>query len=483
MHKISISNSYLTKVKEGKDMIKNFSIAAIIPEYNVELYIEECILSVVNQTVNFDEIIVINDGSTDQTQQIILELCEQNKQIQYYSQQNQGLAAVRNFGMKAAHSEYIMFLDSDDYLDSKTVEILKNKITGQEIIYYSADIKNELLYQKDNIYIRPLDVCYKNMSGLDFFEKTYKNHYVVSACMAIYERRFLLDNQITFPNGLLYEDNFFTLKSMAIAKKVMCIEDKLYIRRYRLNSIMTSEANEKAMKNIITIEKMCQWFVVDCSLFDDYEKLKRTYLTYCIRVVASYASSYRRDTEIILNDCIEELIRPVKQLYDLEQLELNEMINILLLFNYINLDKLDDSICDYYEKLYNSFTFLLDNNLKKTCFNEKSKIVGIYGKGLHTEALLYLYEKRIGRIEAKLCYITSDRKECTSDTFYYTELPKGIFKIIISSLKFQNDMVKNLAYSGVDPNKIVTFYNDNEEFDMVAAKEIVEKQGDKWGNL
>ena len=108
-------------------------VSVIVPVYNVEKYIDKCLKSLVNQTLSDIEIIVVNDGSTDNSETIIKQYLEkyQNK-IKYVIKQNGGLSDARNYGMKFATGEYIAFLDSDDYVDNTIYEKMYNKATEEQ---------------------------------------------------------------------------------------------------------------------------------------------------------------------------------------------------------------------------------------------------------------------------------------------------------------------------------------------------------------
>lgn len=111
-----------------KDQTEKTGISVIIPVYNAEKYIERCINSVVAQTYNNWEMIVINDGSTDNTENIIREKAKADNRIQIYSQNNQGAGIARNNGISKATGEYIVFLDADDYVNKEYFSLLMEKM-------------------------------------------------------------------------------------------------------------------------------------------------------------------------------------------------------------------------------------------------------------------------------------------------------------------------------------------------------------------
>lgn len=221
----------------------------------MEKYLHECLESIVEQTILFDEVIIINDGSSDRSQIICEKYCKKYSYIQLINQENKGLSVARNVGINYSKSDYLIFLDSDDYLFFHTVEILKQKLNGQDILFYSANIKEEIKEVKhSNNYQRNQRICNRLMTGKEFFNHVFPKNYIVSACMGAYNRNFLTKYKILFPERLYYEDNFFTFQVISKAKKIECISDELYIRRYRSGSIMTSDLDEKKYLDRLDIQ-------------------------------------------------------------------------------------------------------------------------------------------------------------------------------------------------------------------------------------
>ena len=130
----------------------NKKLSIIIPVYNTGRHIEKCLKSIVNQTKTIDmEIIIINDGSTDNSEEIIKKYIENNNtqiNIKYYSKENEGVAKTRNFGIEKANGDYIMFIDSDDYIEAKTLETLE-KYIEEDIDLIKFKLKR--VDEKDNI--------------------------------------------------------------------------------------------------------------------------------------------------------------------------------------------------------------------------------------------------------------------------------------------------------------------------------------------
>ena len=141
-------------------------ISIVIPVYNVEKYLDECILSVINQTYKNLEILLINDGSSDSSYDICCKYSEQDNRIHVINKENGGLASARNVGIDKATGEYIYFLDSDDYIKETTIEKVVNymKNNNLDLCYFSADViieDNNLTWNKEmykkNHYYNPND--------------------------------------------------------------------------------------------------------------------------------------------------------------------------------------------------------------------------------------------------------------------------------------------------------------------------------------
>lgn len=109
-------------------------VSIIMPVYNKENYLEKSILSVLNQTYKNIELVIINDGSTDKSEEIILKMMYDNR-IKYYKQSNNGVSIARNNGIKVALGEFVSFLDADDYYDETFIEKMLNKIKDKNVCY------------------------------------------------------------------------------------------------------------------------------------------------------------------------------------------------------------------------------------------------------------------------------------------------------------------------------------------------------------
>ena len=137
---------------------EEIKVSVVIPVYNTEKYVREAVESIMNQTLRELEIIIINDGSTDNSLQVVEELAAADSRIQVYSQSNQGLSMARNAGITHAHGRYIYFMDSDDLLEKDAMELCYSKCEEKELdfvffdaqSFFEEDIRNApvLNYQR-----------------------------------------------------------------------------------------------------------------------------------------------------------------------------------------------------------------------------------------------------------------------------------------------------------------------------------------------
>lgn len=234
-----------------------FSI--IIPVYNVERYLSECLESVISQTFSDWEAICINDGSTDGSLEILEQFAATDSRIKIHTQPNGGLSAARNRGMENATGEYILFLDSDDYIVTDTLQILNNKLDGQDLICFNGT----RFHEEDNHLetpdpIEPAAI----ITGWDYYNRyALQSRQFAFVCVVLrcYRKKYLEDNNLQFHPGIYHEDNLFTPMACYHAQKVSVIGDVLYCYRIRSGSIMKT-ANSKHNKDILFVANQLAGF-------------------------------------------------------------------------------------------------------------------------------------------------------------------------------------------------------------------------------
>lgn len=231
-------------------------VSIVIPVYNVERYLEKCLDSVIAQSLKEIEIICINDGSTDGSQSILKAYEKEDCRIKVIYKKNEGLSAARNDGIACAQGEYILFLDSDDFLYSyKALEELylvakKDKL---EQLFYKAEVffENDVLKEKECHFVQYYK--YKGIyneikTGKEIFVDLCKNKdFKPNVGLQLFEREFLNKNDLKFFNGVVHEDELFTVQCITLANRV-CFYDNVFLgRRIRENSIMTGEKKAKSI--------------------------------------------------------------------------------------------------------------------------------------------------------------------------------------------------------------------------------------------
>lgn len=226
-----------------------YKVSVIIPVYNVEQYIGECLDSVINQTLKEIEIICVNDGTPDNSVEIVKKYQERDSRIKLINKENGGLSSARNAGIKAATGEYILFLDSDDTLDKQTLEYLYyecRKDNLDQMFFTTKELENcDGTTIRDDQYIRKYD--YSGIfTGPEIFGKWVDNaEFKPSACLQINRTEFLRQNNLVFKEGIIHEDNLFTIQCLYFSKRVRYANARFYIRRVREDSIMTGTQNFK----------------------------------------------------------------------------------------------------------------------------------------------------------------------------------------------------------------------------------------------
>lgn len=235
-------------------------VSVIIPAYNNEIYLPQCIESVLNQTYSNYEIIIINDGSEDDTLYVAKQYEQKYNCIKVIDNENKGQGFSRNYALKFAQGDYILFLDSDDFIEPVTLEVAVNriKVDQSDLVvfdwkYYKINSKNYLYVNKDTFYNKKVLIGEECLDLL-----TIKHYFTVNK---LYSKNFLKKNNIKYSEGHIYEDNPFWVKVCIKAKKVSLIHSPLYNVRISTTSSTKTNNNTdfhyisyiKAVREIMSI--------------------------------------------------------------------------------------------------------------------------------------------------------------------------------------------------------------------------------------
>lgn len=233
----------------------NKILTIVVPAYNVEKYLKRCIDSCLDQDIPKEsyEIIIVNDGSTDNTLRVANELSDSQTNVKVIDQANTGLGGARNTGLKDAQGKYIWFIDSDDYIEKNVLQGLISQAEKHEL--------DALFFWLRRVY----DVEYSSQNNETHFDcsqpsipknivmtgrqAVIQGYYPCSACCILLKRDFLLSKQLRFRSDIYHEDVEFTYKMICKANKVLFIQSAPYLYFTHVGTMTTSKSVASIKKN------------------------------------------------------------------------------------------------------------------------------------------------------------------------------------------------------------------------------------------
>jgi glycosyltransferase involved in cell wall biosynthesis len=234
------------------DNINKLKVSLIIPVYNVEKYLRKCLDSVINQTLKEIEIICIDDGSTDNSLNILKEYKNKDNRFIILTQKNQKQGAARNRGLNIAQAPYIMFLDSDDWLELNTLEIFYSTMEYQksDIVFGNLQCiaENNKFFDRTVSFQKYYDSLNKNTGWYEFNGKL--NEHRVSPCCKLYKKSIIDKYHMRFPENLINEDEAWHWYYFTAIKSTYSINSPFYNRLIRSGSTMT----ERDINNINALD-------------------------------------------------------------------------------------------------------------------------------------------------------------------------------------------------------------------------------------
>ena len=287
-----------------------FSI--IIPVYNVEEYLEECLESIVNQSFKDFEVICVNDGSTDNSLEILQKYAEKDKRFKVLNQENQGQGVARNNALNIANGEYILFVDPDDFIELNMLEVFNERLDIQnvDVAFFDYQIFGENTKTK---IVRFMDEM-KNTLNLNIndnfifnWQELVKDNFRYTAMMVwnkVYSNKFLKENHIQFAPNKHAEDHIFSISATLLANKISYIKKTLYYYRKRSDSSVNkvSENNFCIFENIAIVAD----FLKQNNLYKKYEHDFRNYIVnlcvfHCNKIPTALLSTYIKKTKQLLS--------------------------------------------------------------------------------------------------------------------------------------------------------------------------------------
>ncbi len=308
---------------------KKISVSVIVPIYNASPYLEKCLDSVVNQTLKNIEIILINDGSTDNSEEICKAYADKDNRIIYYKKENEGLAAARQDGIERAHGEYVGFVDSDDWLELNMYERMFSVAEkhNADIVFcncYADESEKNIVYLEPGIYDR--DQIEKNIlsRSLAGISKKGSNSVIRwSNCLRIYKLSLIKDNNIAFGRGFRRsQDLQLTFETTLYAQKYVSICDEyLYHNRSANNEKSLSRGYTKNYWKLIRplIDKLYE----DIDSYKKQDLHNQMHLCTFFFAVAAIRNEYeisnynffikiKKLNEIVKDDVVQNAIKYVE---------------------------------------------------------------------------------------------------------------------------------------------------------------------------
>lgn len=281
---------------------KNIILSIVVIFYNNEDYIEKCLKSIapfINENI---ELVLVNDGSTDNSYKLAKNLVSGYNNIKLLSQINSGISAARNMGLKESKGKYIVFIDGDDYLNEsisleQIVELIE---TYGEDIYLFKTIKyfeNKKKFSFDNFSFSQEQFNIQNKDKK--LQLLINNKIFARVSRVIVKKNLLIKNNLFFNEKVVYEDEEWFLKTILMSKNIYFIDQNFYIYRKRNNSLTSTRTTSK-VKDLLEIINNCYNFIISDNWSKNSIKYFRSAMVRCLRIVFTNASKFD-DTYYYLN--------------------------------------------------------------------------------------------------------------------------------------------------------------------------------------
>ena len=295
------------------------SLSIIIPVYNVEAYLPQCLESILVDNAFTEQIICVNDGSTDGSLAILKRYANKYPNIEVYSQTNAGPGVARNAGLEKATGDYVFFVDADDWIMPGAINRALQKISGEDVLYFNAKTYDEF----EQAYKEAIDIPeITKVNGKTYFSTTYENtKELPSVCIwgGFYSRSFLNRKKLYHAPGILHEDAYLTPQILLAAQCVSSINEYVYVYRIRKGSIMRTMSERNILDLFFVSRKLYDFYnsignVVDAfyiELFDKYVNIINIGYNISIPVHRLWS---RKDSKIMLNGARDARQRKIAKL-------------------------------------------------------------------------------------------------------------------------------------------------------------------------
>lgn len=275
----------------------------IVPVYNTEKFLKKCLDSLVNQTYKDFEIIVVNDGSTDKSSNIISKYQKKYKNIIVTNKENEGLSMARNRGVQKSSGKYIIFVDSDDYVSNKLLEEVDKKIDDSDILRFQIATEDEE-YTKINEYH---EEGFESMCGYDAFKYLSSYHFVEPAWCYVIRRDYYIKNKFSFKKDVYHEDFGLIPYVIYKARKVKSIDFIGYYYIQRNGSIMNNNDYKKTVKKAFDMLEQYKTMRLFAKNINRKNNLDDYFLSYISNSVIVKARELKKDEKKVYINELKKL--------------------------------------------------------------------------------------------------------------------------------------------------------------------------------
>lgn len=251
-------------------------ISVIIPVYNVERYLNECLNSILVQTFNNIEIILVNDGSTDKTEEICDEFAKKDNRVHVFHKGNTGVASSRNIGVDLASGDFIIFVDGDDVADKEMIEVLYNNLKKYDADISICGLLNFDKKMPESILKNQETIVMNNIEAIE--SMFYQRYFDTGPVAKLYKSSIVKKNR--FPDGKVFEDLYTVYKFLNDAKKVVFTPDIHYYYRQNEISLMHKDFENSILDELSAIDEI-ESFVNKENPELEASFLSRKFSSYC----------------------------------------------------------------------------------------------------------------------------------------------------------------------------------------------------------
>lgn len=312
--------------------MKKYDVSIIVPVYNTEKYLSKCLDSILNQSHNNIEIILINDGSTDSSLNIIREYSEKYENIVVINQVNKGQGEARNQGIKISSADYITFVDSDDWISEDYIKILYTSVIDNDADISVGNIIGVLSNNMKNIHYPKFKYC--ELIGKDavsylLLDKELKSY----PCAKLFKKNLFINNEIAFPGKMYYEDLAVVMQSTFYANKVILLNKYIYYYLQN-NESSTRTPNMKNITDRLKALTIIKEFFIKNKCFEFYSDRYRHFCLFHLYLIINQINDW--NFKISYDEIIQYIVNLIevdfsKKLINNTQLDKEIKSNLIIL--------------------------------------------------------------------------------------------------------------------------------------------------------